>query len=494
MLETIDLDKTISREDYDKSFKPLRDRLDDLQRALVEAKVPVCVVFEGWDAAGKGDTIEKLVGRLDPRGYKVHPIFEPSDEEAARPFLWRFWRRIPGRGEIGIFDRSWYRRLLQERVEEEVARRAWRSAFNEINQFERMLTDDGMVVVKFWLHISEKEQKKRFEKMEKSRYDKWRVSKKDWKAHRRYKDYFAAAEEMLERTSTAHAPWTIVAAADKYYRRVKVFKTLIDAMQAAVDARAVPGEKPKKRASVAVPALTKVRTVLDDVDLSRNLPEAKYDEALKEWQAGLRRLEFRAFKKKRPVIVAMEGWDAAGKGGAIKRVIGSLDPRGYTVIPIAAPKGDEATHHYLWRFWTRLPRAGHFAIFDRTWYGRVLVERVEGFATEAEWRRAYQEIKEFELSLANFGAIVVKCWFHISPEVQLERFKEREQKDYKRYKITAEDWRNREKWDEYRGAVADMITGTSTTYAPWTIIEANDKYWARIKTMRTIGEAIERVL
>jgi polyphosphate kinase 2 (PPK2 family) len=494
MLETVDLDKTIDRASYDKSFKPLRDQLDDLQRAVREAKIPVCVVFEGWDAAGKGDTIEKLVGRLDPRGYKVHPIYEPSVEEAMRPFLWRFWQRIPGRGEIGVFDRSWYRRVLQERVEGEVSRREWQSAYNEITQFERMLTDDGMVIVKFWLHITEKEQRKRFKEMEKSKYDKWRISKSDWKAHKRYQEYYAAAEEMLERTGTAYAPWCIVPAADKYYRRVTVFKTLIEAMQTALDAKAAEPAAKKKRAVVTVPALAAVKTVLDEVDLTKSLTEARYESALRHWQVRLRELEFRCFEKRRPVVVAMEGWDAAGKGGAIKRVIGSLDPRGYTVIPIAAPKGDEATHHYLWRFWTRIPKAGHFAIFDRTWYGRVLVERVEGFAADAEWRRAYQEIREYELSLANYGAIVVKLWFHISPEMQLKRFKEREKEDYKKYKITEEDWRNREKWDQYREAVAEMVSSTSTTYAPWTIVEANDKYWARIKAMRTIGEAIEAAI
>jgi polyphosphate kinase 2 (PPK2 family) len=230
------------------------------------------------------------------------------------------------------------------------------------------------------------------------------------------------------------------------------------------------------------------------VDLSKTLAPKKYEAELVHWQVRLRELEVRCFEERRPVVVACEGWDAAGKGGAIKRILGCLDPRGYTVIPIAAPRGEEATHHYLWRFWTRIPKAGHFAIFDRTWYGRVLVERVEGLCSEAEWRRAYQEIKEFELSLANYGTVIVKFWFHISPEVQLERFREREELDYKRYKITDEDWRNREKWGQYRAAVNDMVTNTSTTYAPWTIVEANDKLWARIRAMRAIGEAIERGL
>jgi polyphosphate kinase 2 (PPK2 family) len=495
MLETLDLDKTIEKEAYDKSFRDLRDKLRGLQQACFDAKIPVMVLFEGWDAAGKGDSIEKLVSRLDPRGYKVHPIYEPLEEERLRPFLWRFWTRIPGRGEIAIFDRSWYGRVLVERVEGLATRQQVQQAFNEINQFERMLTDDGTVIVKFWLHISEREQRKRFKAMEKSKYDSWRITDKDWEAHKQYDDYLEAAEEMLERTSTAYASWTVVEATDKYYRRTRIFKVLADAMQTALNARA-EAAKPKRspRASVVVPALKEMKTVLDNADLDKKLSVKKYEEELEKYQVRLRELEFACFEARMPVVIGYEGWDAAGKGGNIRRVIGSLDPRGYSVIPIAAPKGDEATHHYLWRFWRQIPKAGHLAIFDRTWYGRVLVERVEEFCTEAEWRRAYQEIKEFELSLANYGTVLVKFWLHISKDEQLRRFKERKETEYKRYKITDEDWRNRERWDAYRAAVVDMITSTSTTYAPWTIVEANDKLWARIKAMRTIAEAIEEGL
>jgi polyphosphate kinase 2 (PPK2 family) len=261
-------------------------------------------------------------------------------------------------------------------------------------------------------------------------------------------------------------------------------------MQTALDLKS-EAAKPHKRAAVAVPALSKMKTVLDEVDLTKKLTEKRYEQELSKYQARLRELEFRCHEARLPVIIACEGWDAAGKGGAIKRVIGSLDPRGYQVIPIAAPKGDDATHHYLWRFWTRLPKAGHFAIFDRTWYGRVMVERIEGFCSEAEWRRAYQEINEFERSLTNFGTVMVKFWFHISKEMQLKRFKEREKIEFKHYKITEEDWRNREKWDAYRAAVAEMVTNTSTTYAPWTIVEANDKLWSRIRAMKAIAQAVE---
>jgi polyphosphate:AMP phosphotransferase len=494
MLETVDLGRAVDRATYQRSFRPLRDRLQALQRQVYEARIPVAVVLEGWDAAGKGDTIEKLVGRLDPRGYKVHAIHAPTPEEAMRPFLWRFWTRVPGRGEIAIFDRSWYHRVLVDRVEGDAPRWLWQQAYAEINAFERMLADDGAAILKFWLHISAGEQRRRFEKIERSKFDSWRVTKKDWKAHRRYPAYHEAAEEMLERTTTPQAPWTIVEATDKHYRRLRVLETIAGGLEEALEARrrAPPAARPQPpaRRKPGARASLRERTVLDEVDLSLRMPERRYAKELKRWQARLRELEFTCYERRRPVVVVYEGWDAAGKGGNIKRVIGALDPRGYSVIPIAAPRGDDATHHYLWRFWNRIPKAGHFAIFDRSWYGRVLVERVEGYCTEAEWRRAFHEINEFELALHHFGTVIVKLWLHISKAEQLRRFRERQRLDFKRFKITDEDWRNREKWDRYREAVADAIGRTSTSYAPWTIVEADDKPWSRIKAMRTISEAI----
>ncbi len=491
MLETVDLKRKLDRKSYERAFRPLRDRLSALQRAVYEARIPVLLVFEGWDAAGKGDTIEKLVGRIDPRGYEVHVTRAPTEEEELRPFLWRFWTRLPERGGMGIFDRSWYRRVLSDRVERGVPTATWQTAYDEINQFERMLAEDGTLVVKFFLHISRAEQRRRFERMERSRHEAWRVTRQDWKAHRKYGAYAEAAEELLERTSTPWAPWTVVAATDKRHRRLRVFETLAEAMERALQAHQERKEAPRPRARK--PGKLE-RTVLDDVDLSLKLPEARYQKELSRWQERLRELEFACFRKRVPVVVGYEGWDAAGKGGSIRRVIGSLDPRGYTVIPIAAPKGDEATHHYLWRFWKRIPKAGHIAIFDRTWYGRLLVERVEGFCGEAEWRRAFHEINEFERSLSNFGAVLVKFWLHVSKEAQLLRFREREKDPLKRYKITEEDWRNREKWEPYRAAVHDMVSQTSTRYAPWTIVEADDKNWARVRCLRTLVEAIERRL
>jgi len=234
--------------------------------------------------------------------------------------------------------------------------------------------------------------------------------------------------------------------------------------------------------------------MLESVDLTRHLNEKRYLVRIRELQVRLRELHFRIYAKRIPVLALFEGWDAAGKGGAIKRVTETLEPRGFTVSSFSAPRGDEKTHHYLWRFWRALPRAGHLGVFDRSYYGRVLVERVEGFCSEDEWRRAYREINDFEAQQASFGMVICKFWLHISKEEELRRFKGRERDPFRSYKLTAEDWRNRARWDDYQAAVEEMLARTSTPYAPWTVVEANDKYFARVKIVKTIGDAIEKAL
>ena len=517
MLETVDLSKKLDKEAYKELFPQLRHRLWELQREAYEKGMPTLIVFEGWDASGKGDSIRYLTRYLDPRGCHVHPISAPLEEERLRPFLWRYWTKIPGKGQMAIFDRSWYGRVMVQRIDKMCTEDEWRRAYSEIDQFERQLVDDGTVIVKFWLHITKKEQRKRFRQAAKDPFLRWTVQKEDWRHHKQYRKYLEAVEEMLERTSTHYAPWTVVAATDRRFRRVKVFQTICESMQAGLkrlaQIRAVaPVEPPKKakksakksgagrkdatpdEADAAVPALGRMPTILDSVDLSVSMDKEEYTRELKKWQLRQRELEFACYKHRMPVIIVYEGWDAGGKGGNIRRVTETLDPRGYSVIPIAAPTGDEKTHHYLWRFWRQIPKAGHLAIFDRSWYGRVMVERIEGFCTEAEWRRAFQEIREFERHLTDYGTVLVKFWLHISPEEQLRRFQERDNVTYKKYKLTDEDWRNRMKWDEYHQAVVDMLHETSTTSAPWTVVEGNCKYYARVKALRTIATAIEQEL
>ncbi len=491
MLETVDLSLELDKETYKKRITECQERLHILQYDCKKAKIPVVIVFEGWDSSGKGTTIEKMIARLDPRHSRVEATYEPNVEEAMRPFLWRFWLQLPNDGDMVFFDRSWYGRVLVERMKKVVPRKVWQNSYEEIRAFERQLTDHGTVLLKFFLHISKKEQKKRIKALEAHKFTRWKVSKEDKWNHAHYDEWIPIYDEMFERTSTTNAPWTIIEAEDGRYGRLRVLETAIAALEDRLKAAENKAAAPP---SHWVNIRGNPKAVLDKVDLSLRIEREEYDKELARLQAKMRALEFKLFEKRIPCVIGYEGWDAGGKGGNIKRLTQSLDPRGYNVIPIAAPQGEERTHQYLWRFWKHMPKAGHLTIFDRTWYGRVLVERIEGFCTESAWQRAYQEINEFEASLANYGTVICKFWIHISNEEQLRRFKEREQIDYKRFKITDEDWRNREKWGPYEDAVGEMILRTSTTYAPWTIVEGNDKLWARIRVLRTVCDAIEKRL
>lgn len=494
MLEQVDLSRSMSKAEFKPLARDLGFRLAELQRHCHDAKVPTVLAFEGWDAAGKGYIINRLTSILDPRGFWVHPIGPPTPEEARLPWMARFWRRLPERGSIGIFDRSWYGRVLVERVDGLVPERVWRAAYEEIDAFERQLTDDGYVVLKFWLHIDKAEQKRRFARLLADPDMAWKVGKGELRRRKQWAAYLAAVEEMLERTSTGFAPWTVVEANCLRFGLVKVFETIIDAQCRAIERAEAIKAQPAKEKAVVVPVKASVAArsnPLDHVDLSLKLDRVEYSAQLKELQRLLVRLEHRMYLAQVPAVVVYEGWDAAGKGGNIKRLTEGMDPRGYGVVPIGAPTQQELANHYLWRFWTRLPKAGHLTVFDRSWYGRVMVERIEGFCTEERWRAAYQEINEFEAQLAAAGTVIVKFWLHMSPEEQLRRFQERENTPYKAWKLTPEDWRNREKWPQYYEAVGEMIQRTSTTYAPWTIIEGDCKLWARVKALRVVADAIQ---
>jgi polyphosphate:AMP phosphotransferase len=491
MLELIDLEKRLSKEAYRELFPRLEIRMGECQRAARNAGMPVIVVFEGWDASGKGTLINRLAQALDPRGFTVQSIKPATDTERFYPWQWRFWNRLPAAGQIAIFDRSWYMRVLDECVDRTASRREVREAYEDILQFERQWADSGAVIVKFWLHISREEQKRRFKRLLSDPATAWTVGPAERRQNRRYGRWTAAVETMLERTLTAHAPWTVVEATQDRYARTKVFETVIDAVDEELDRRQKQPSAPPQPMPEPAPSPLGVHTILDRADLSLSVPRDEYEIQLEELQAKLWKLEHELYLARLPAAIVYEGWDAAGKGGNIRRLTQSLDPRGYEVVPIACPTAEEKAHHYLWRFWRRLPKAGHIHIFDRSWYGRVLVERVEGFCTEDEWKRAYREINEFERQLAEYGTVVVKFWLHIDSDEQLRRFRAREQEPHKDWKITDEDWRNREKWNRYKVAVTDMLHRTSTTYAPWTILEANDKLHARIKALRTVAQALE---
>ena len=507
MLETLDLSLKLGKDEYRSAMDKLGLDLQMLQRAAFEHGVPMLVVFEGWDSAGKGDSIANLLGHMDPRGFKVHVTRQPSEEEAYRPMLWRFWNRIPGKGAIAIFDRSWYGLLLDQRVDGTLDHRGWEQELVEAAAFERQLADDGMVILKFWLQIEKKEQKKRLKAWENDKAQRWRASQDIWAKHRRYDMILQHVEVMLARSHTHRAPWTLVEAKDQRFRRVKVLGTVASALRRALESRGVAlptGEEPpaktphRTKATAFVhkdpllkPPVIPADSPLSRVDLGLALEREDYNKQVAEAQQRLRECHFLSYARRHSAVIMFEGWDAAGKGGTIKRLTENLDPRGYSVIPIAAPTRVEASCHYLWRFWQQIPKDGHMAIFDRSWYGRVIVERIEGFCTEEQWRRAYQEINEFERTLADHGAVICKFWLHISPEEQLARFRRRESIASKNYKITDEDWRNRAKWPQYLEAVSDMLRQTSTPHAPWTIVEANDKLWARVKVLNTVLRSMQ---
>ena len=498
MLELIDLDQAISKEDYDKQFRLLERELGECQRLARTAGVPIIVVFEGWDSAGKGTVINRLTRAIDPRGFKVHTILAPNETERFHPWMWRFWNKLPAAGEWAIFDRSWYRRALEDYLDKAIDEAEAMRALDDIRQFEQQLADSGAVIVKFWLHISKHEQKKRFQKLLASRATAWKIGEAEHRQHHHYEQWLPAIEGMIARTNSAAAPWTIVEATQRRFARLTVFRTLVAAVRDALAQRAGQA-KAETGAAVSLPPLpvdaqTPASTILHRVDLGLSLDRETYDAQRRELNARLLEAEHKLYVARIPAVICYEGWDAGGKGGNIRRLTQGLDPRGYEVVPIAAPTKEEKAHHYLWRFWRCIPKAGHITIYDRTWYGRVLVERVEGFCSEAEWKRAYDEINQFERQLADFGAVIVKLWLQIDAAEQLRRFQERQNTPYKQWKITEEDWRNREKRPRYEPAVVEMLRRTSTPYAPWTILEANCKYYARIKALRTVAEALEKAV
>jgi len=491
MFESAELGHKLSKGEYKKIEPKLRADLLDAQFAVSKhGKFPVVILISGVRGAGKGETVNLLNAWMDPRHIHTHAFDTPSDEERERPPMWRFWRALPPRGCIGILFGSWYTAPITERVFRRTGKEDLLQSIEEINRFEQMLADEGALILKFWFHLSKKAQRKRLKALESDPETRWRITQRDWDFFKLYDRFYRISEDTLRETSTAHAPWIVVEGSDAEYRSVMVGRTLLEAMRKRLR------EKDAKRPSAAAPIVRPADKlhILKKLDLSVALPKDKYGKELARLQGELALLTRHKRFREHNVVLVFEGADAAGKGGAIRRITAALDARLYHTIPVAAPTDEERAQPYLWRFWRHLARKGRLTIYDRSWYGRVLVERIEGFCSEADWMRAYAEINDFEEQLAGNGAIVVKFWLQISKEEQLRRFKEREQTRFKQFKITAEDWRNREKWDAYQVAVSDMIERTGTAHAPWTLVEANDKYWARIKILKTLRNAIRERL
>jgi polyphosphate:AMP phosphotransferase len=498
MFESAELGHTIDKATFAKKAPALREALLDAQFEFVERKAfPLLVLIGGVDGAGKGETVNLLNEWMDARHIQTHAMGEATEDERERPSMWRFWMDLPPKGNMGIFFGSWYTHPILSRVYRKTKKEALDASLEEIVRFERMLAAEGALILKFWLHLSKKAQKERLLELESDPKTAWRVTKRDWRHFHLYDRFRKVSERALRQTSTGDAPWVVLEGSDARYRSLTVGNVLLKAMRERLD-RAAP--KPNGHANgAAAPASVTADPVdrlqvLRSIDLSKKLAKPRYEKQLMTLERKLNLLSRDPSVRRRSVVIVFEGNDAAGKGGTIRRVIRPLDARHYQTIPIAAPTEEERAQPYLWRFWRHLPRRGRFTVFDRSWYGRVLVERVEGLCAPEDWKRAYSEINDFEAQLVQDRILVIKFWLAVSQEEQLRRFKEREQTGFKRFKITEEDWRNRKKWGDYERAVCDMIDRTSTEIAPWTLVPANDKYYARITAMRTICERLEALV
>jgi polyphosphate:AMP phosphotransferase len=495
MFEAAELGRKVSKADYKAREPDLHTQLLDAQRLLRAANIPVIVIVSGVEGAGKGRIVSRLNQWLDARGIRTDAFWDQSDEEQDRPPFWRFWRALPPRGSIGILFGSWYTRPIIDRVFEREDDAGLDRSLGRIARFERMLSDDGALIVKFWFHLSKPEQRRRMKRDLKEGHK--TLSTALAKKFSRHYDRFAAiSERAIRATDSGQCPWYIIESSNGRYRDLTAGATLLEAIRARLAGPATQTAADEVRqAQPCVPATPDAAaTILDRVELSQRMTDADYHARLDQAQARLGTLSWAARQKRRNVVAVFEGWDAGGKGGAIRRVTAAMDARLYRVISVAAPTDEEKAQHYLWRFWRHVPRAGYVTIYDRSWYGRVLVERVEGFAQADEWMRAFREINEFEEQLVEHGAILLKFWLHMSKEEQLRRFQEREKTPWKLHKITDEDWRNRERWDEYKGAVNEMVTRTSTEFAPWTLVPGDDKKVARVAVLETFCERIEAAL
>lgn len=491
MFEAAEVGHRISKEEYRKREPELRHALLQAQYRLLEkGNFPVVIIVAGVDGAGKGETVNLLNEWLDPRHIHTHAFGAPTDEEAQRPPMWRFWRALPPKGRIGVLFGSWYTDPVVDRATGKTSQGDLAQSIEEIRHFEQMLVTDGALVIKLWFHLSKSAQRKRLKELEKDPKTRWRVAETDWERFKSYDKFRKVSEYTLRETSTGEAPWMVIEGEDPHYRYLTAGNLLLEALEARL---AAPAERRKSATAHLLPELDS-RNVLNTLDYSPAMDKKEYASLLEKYQGRLNILTRDPRFAKRSMVVVFEGQDAAGKGGSIRRVTAALDARQYNVIPIAAPTDEERAQPYLWRFWRHLPRHNHVTIFDRSWYGRVLVERVEKFCSDADWMRAYAEINDFEEQLVRNDVIVVKFWLAITKDEQLRRFREREQIAYKNHKITPDDWRNRRKWKDYERAVCDMVERTSTEIAPWNLVPANDVEYARIMILETLCKSVEAAL
>jgi polyphosphate:AMP phosphotransferase len=503
MFQTAELGRKVSKKEFKEQELVLRTNLLALQQKLRQkGQFPVLIDIAGVRGAGKGTSVNLLNKWMDARWIRTHAYHEPTDEESQRPTFWKFWRHLPPRGQIGIHMSGRYSRPVLDYVYGKITLGDFKHRLERINTFEKALADDGTMLQKFWFHISKEVQKERLESIEHDKLRSWRMSDIDWKHYQMYDQFIEAAELTISLTNTGHAPWEIVEGQDYNYRSLQMGELFQERLERHIvseefrqkylsDMRA---KMDKKVDDQEEEGINNVVTILDQMDLSKTISKKDYRQELKLGQARLANLHNQATQKKISTILVFEGPDAAGKGGCIRQLTEVLDARYFKVYPFAAPTALEHAHHYLWRFWSCIPMSGRMTIFDRSWYGRVLVERVEGFAGDDEWRRAYAEINDFEDQIIDDGVVLLKFWLQISKDEQLARFKAREVTPHKRWKLQDEDWRNREKWGDYNVAAHEMIQQTSVKDSPWILVENESKHYGRIKVLNAVCDALEAAL
>jgi AMP-polyphosphate phosphotransferase len=494
MFEGVELGRSVSKDDYAAQLPELRTRLLQAQRELRLTNIPVIIIIDGVEGAGKGEVVNRLNEWLDTRGVQVQAYWDETGEETQRPHWWRFWSTLPARGQIGVLSGAWYHEPIRRSVYEQQTQSELDAELKHILDFERMLQQDHALILKFWFHLPEKIQKKRIKALAKDPRSRWSGGHSQAEFHSHYKEFLHVAERVIRETDAGVAQWYLIEATDRRYRDLTVARTLLDALETHIH-ESENRRMPEHSHAPSLPDVASAQTtVLDKVDLSKSLKKNEYEKQLAHYQKKLNELVWEAYAQKRSTVLVFEGWDAAGKGGAIRRIAQAIDARLYRVIPIAAPNDEERGYHYLWRFWRHLPRDGRVTVFDRSWYGRVLVERVEQLASESDWQRAYLEINEFEEQLVQHGTVMCKFWLHISQDEQLARFESRASTPYKEHKITDDDWRNREKWNQYKAAINEMVIRTSTDNCPWSLVPANDKHYARIFVLKTVCDALSKRL
>jgi polyphosphate:AMP phosphotransferase len=461
----------------------LRDALLDLQRQLREQKpCGIALIVIGMPAAGRSEVVNQLLDWLDPKQVTVHAS-GPDPLSKRYPPLWRYWHTLPARGQLAIYFLGWYDDYVRNRLlNPKQARVQAPRMVERIRQLEAMLLADRVRVLKVYLHVDRKLQRRRLAELRARKATRWRVTDEDRWLAKRYQRVRRVMQQCVRLTHTKAAPWHLIDGADAEQRSLAVGELLRKQFQAGLQRERVvaqPLQWPKQVPSPAVKSAPQ-----------ESLTEADYRQQLEQLQGRLALLVRRRRFGKRGAVLAFEGMDAAGKGGAIRRITGALDARQYHVVPVSAPTPDELARPYLWRFWRDVPPRGQIAIFDRSWYGRVLVERVRDLTTEMDWRRAYAEICEFELQLAEAGHVVHKFWLAVGKDEQLARLEQRAEDPLKRFKVDPEDWANRRYFDAYQVAAREMIERTHAEHAPWTLVEADDKRHARLKVLRSVVESI----